>query len=1127
MPVHTLARSGRLWRDPVAFGGIRSPLAESIALGGIRHRRYHAQMPTMKSDSIGLSRFLTWPAAAALGAGLALAIQLTLAETLLTLSGPWLYLAAWLFYLPLLVTWLDMPGEQGPFGLVRLAGYPRLGFWVAWIELGGIMVLAALLAEGAAMGLASFGQRLWGLELVAVDYLPLVIGVVAINELIGTRAHSRVAVLLVLGITILLGVFLLPGRLGPGVSVFEPSTQSSGLAHQMLGPALMASVLWGPHLLLSHRRWMRRRPRGALLPMAVLWLVLPIFGLAGLWVLARHPELAVTSRVPESLNGSGGASVEARLGLAMLMIEVAFCLLGLSLVLAAGIRHGSAMAWGGIAPKSLIRVRSERGVPLVPLVALAGLSWVLARWSDIESLAAGSALALLWLSALVLWPHIQSPAAGRRSASLRLPLHPLMPMLVAAGCLFLSMVLPKTVLAVAAGWLAAGGLCFLLYSRRGLARLELEKHVVGELPAEHEPVLDRVMVAVGEGPTLPTLVQVAGCLADSRNAELLVLKVEPAIEQVTWMESRDLAQLTLERLQATLDRIELPDALEVRPLVRVAPTVVDGILDAASEMEADFLVLGGPREEESLDTEGVVEKVFAATSAGMAVVHGILPKRIGRILVASAGGPHAPTALELGEALATISTKCAHEQGIGDEGDSETGRSQVAILNVVTPAPAIAEGLDAIRQTRESRRRARPESQSSPDEGHDPCGGELVVEASTVAEGMNREAGLQDILLLGATVDRLLGQTRLGGFPSRIAMERRGVTIVVKRGEAAPRFWGRRFWEWLSNPLPRLSDEQRIKVQLAMRNAARAGIDFYILISLSAAIATLGLMQSSAAVVIGAMLVAPLMSPILGMGHAMVRGHLRLVRRAGSSTLKGVGIAVGVGAVFPLLFPGFSPTPEMLARGAPSLLDLAIALASGAAAAYAVSRPSVAAALPGVAIAAALVPPLCVAGFGLGASHLALAAGAMLLFTTNLCAIVLAAAIVFLMLGFRPRQAHRGDAVWRSLALTGLGLAVVSVPLGLQTRDMMGMSKAQRYVTKRLEAAQGETYRVEDLRFDRVAGVLRVRVEILSFEDSVPVERFEALRRDLMVEMGRDVHFELAVSEARRMVMDGSAGTEP
>jgi uncharacterized hydrophobic protein (TIGR00271 family) len=237
-------------------------------------------------------------------------------------------------------------------------------------------------------------------------------------------------------------------------------------------------------------------------------------------------------------------------------------------------------------------------------------------------------------------------------------------------------------------------------------------------------------------------------------------------------------------------------------------------------------------------------------------------------------------------------------------------------------------------------------------------------------------------------------------------------------------------------------------VYKAIRDGARPNVDFFIMIGLSAAIATVGLLQNSAAVIIGAMLVAPLMAAIFGLSLGVVRGDLRLMRRAASATLRGVLLAVIVSALLSFLIPADSATNEVMTRTQPSLLDLGIALASGAAGAYALSRKEVSAALPGVAIAAALVPPLAVIGIGLAARRGDIAGGASLLFLTNLVCIVAAGGLVFLWLGFRPHPGveTRTRVFRRGVIGTVLLLIAVTVPLGVLTADSLRETRLNRTV---------------------------------------------------------------------------------
>jgi uncharacterized hydrophobic protein (TIGR00271 family) len=134
---------------------------------------------------------------------------------------------------------------------------------------------------------------------------------------------------------------------------------------------------------------------------------------------------------------------------------------------------------------------------------------------------------------------------------------------------------------------------------------------------------------------------------------------------------------------------------------------------------------------------------------------------------------------------------------------------------------------------------------------------------------------------------------------------------------------------------------------------------FYALLVASSLIAAFGLIANSTAVVIGAMLVSPLMTPIMGIALGLVRGDAGLLRRALLAEILGVVLAVGMAALFGLLPIKIEATPEMLARTEPTLLDLLVAVLAGFAGAYAMVDERISPALPGVAIATAIVPPLC------------------------------------------------------------------------------------------------------------------------------------------------------------------------
>ncbi|RMD62182.1 DUF389 domain-containing protein, partial [Candidatus Parcubacteria bacterium] len=307
----------------------------------------------------------------------------------------------------------------------------------------------------------------------------------------------------------------------------------------------------------------------------------------------------------------------------------------------------------------------------------------------------------------------------------------------------------------------------------------------------------------------------------------------------------------------------------------------------------------------------------------------------------------------------------------------------------------------------------------------------VVVRASSVLAGILDEASRYDVVLMNASRLMFLDTHFFNGIPAEVALSRRQPTILVRPYEPKHHRWLRDRWQSLAAVFPKLNTVERAEISIAMRQAAQPSVDFFVLIFLAATIATLGLLQNSGAVIIGAMLVAPLMSPIASMAMGLVEGNGQLIRVAAEATVKGVVLAVSVGVAVTLLSPATQVTEQILARTQPTLLDLAVALASGAAAGYALSRKQVAAALPGVSIAVALVPPLCVVGYGIATSQYRIAGGGLLLFATNLVAIVLAAAIFFLLMGFRPPTTKQTERFQQGLRLSLISLALIAIPLAI------------------------------------------------------------------------------------------------
>lgn len=246
---------------------------------------------------------------------------------------------------------------------------------------------------------------------------------------------------------------------------------------------------------------------------------------------------------------------------------------------------------------------------------------------------------------------------------------------------------------------------------------------------------------------------------------------------------------------------------------------------------------------------------------------------------------------------------------------------------------------------------------------------------------------------------------------------------------------------------------------------------WWVMLLLSVAIATYAILQDSTAVVIGAMLVAPLMTPIVGASAAIVNG--RKARLAGSLALVAAGAAVAIilAYVIGTWTPTFIPletNTQVTSRTSPNIIDMAIALAAGAAGAFAMINRRVASGLAGVAIAVALVPPLAVVGVTMGAGDFESASGAFLLFITNLIAILLSATLVFGLSGWTSVARIRSEAP--SIALTvGVIVAagmVVLLPLIFTSEGILTAATKQGTATSLLDEWLKET--APELTLDKV-----------------------------------------------------------
>ncbi len=243
----------------------------------------------------------------------------------------------------------------------------------------------------------------------------------------------------------------------------------------------------------------------------------------------------------------------------------------------------------------------------------------------------------------------------------------------------------------------------------------------------------------------------------------------------------------------------------------------------------------------------------------------------------------------------------------------------------------------------------------------------------------------------------------------------------------------------INNKLPlfkKASDDDFKDLLTTLKDNAKFSSTYLILMILSTLLATTGLFANSAPVIIGAMILAPLMAPIISLSMGVIRTDKFLLFKSIKTLSIGIFMALLFSATYTLFIPLEQITSEMQGRLHPNLLDLLVAIFSGIAGAYATSKEEVAKSLAGVAIAVALVPPLSVTGIGLGLGNIDVIYGSFLLFITNLVGITLSAALTFIFLGFAPvTKAKKG------VFYTSIIMAIVAIPLFLSFMKVVDRNK--------------------------------------------------------------------------------------
>jgi len=299
------------------------------------------------------------------------------------------------------------------------------------------------------------------------------------------------------------------------------------------------------------------------------------------------------------------------------------------------------------------------------------------------------------------------------------------------------------------------------------------------------------------------------------------------------------------------------------------------------------------------------------------------------------------------------------------------------------------------------------------------------------------------------------------------------------------------------------SDEFKELFQL-LRENAKTKSTYLVLMVLSTMLATFGLFANSSPVVIGAMILAPLMSPIISLSMGALRQDRSLIIQSARTILTGMGLAMLFAVILTWFTPINNAGHEIISRTRPNLLDLSIAVVSGIAGAYAHAREEVAKTLAGVAIAVALIPPLAVSAIGLAWLNWEIGLGALLLLATNLAGIVLAGSFTFMLLGFSPfKRAAKGMLISLSVVL------LLSIPLAFSFGQMI---KVHHY-TREMEKFEWKGTEIREIQVQNLKP-MRIAFKLVTAEP-LQSEQLDSLKMLVEKHLERDVELEIVVALER------------
>jgi uncharacterized hydrophobic protein (TIGR00271 family) len=991
-----------------------------------------------------------------------------------------------------------------------------MGFLAAWSSLGANILVCAALILSASRSLAVLFPGLDSYTVFVALGLLVLLVLVNLFHFLPRREMLTPVVMILLAALAALLISKIPSW---EPSSYSPLTDPSA-KNSLLAVACSITLFAGLEAITSSRRRILlprvRLPQG-------LWITLLVGGLLLISVQVFTPVVSPAALQDEpaaitlSLAGSGIVRTWLTVGVAVfsLLLAASECMLTSARVLYSLSRMGAF-------PRIFTRIQRPFRLPPFIFGTLTLFGSMLVLWMPfgwLVEISAGLFLLLVIFTNIAAIRSRQVEPDRRRE--IVIPFFPLVPILalIFSVVVFFGLV-PVGALGTGT-WITAGALLLLVYARSNLQEAQHGVTVFGQDPdTRRKEGAFRILVPLGDGGERHFILGLASALARQTNGDVVPLQVIPTADPLAIQEGRRIAE-ERNTLFKWSTRENARNNVPTYPITRLASSIAQGINDTAVEEDCSLILLSWPIESsrEGSRTGRILDPVVNGAPCDVAVVayhpqhlsarqadvrndngeRGGQPLEINRILIPTSGGPHAPLAMRLALIMAR---------------EFEATTQTVYVTRPDATEQELEGGRGRIESTIEALRKhlaSLPQVDSSSADIDQLNIESKVVGAPSVVDGIVQAGSECDLVIMGASEESLIDRVLFGAIPEKTARACPTPVIITKSYRGLPRFWIRRVWDSFFQSLPKLTSREQAKVYRGVYQGAQPDTDYFVMMGLATMIATYGLLQGSTAVIIGAMLVAPLFTPILAISLAVVRGDVRLLWIAMESALKGIALAIGLAVLLTALSPLRSVTQEVASRINPNLFDLAVALISGVAGAYAVAREDVSTALPGVAIAAALVPPLSVIGIGIAMWDADIVGGASLLFITNLIAIAFAGAITLLLLGFRPTPGAEKTARLRVGLITSLVMLIaIMIPLAAVFIDTARQVQTYRIVETTLSGYVEASPNLRLVHFDVDEEDGEVYVDVtFNTLDSFSEELAQNLRKELIRALDQPVKLHL------------------